>query len=289
MEWVRCAGALGLAVCLIAGALSPARAQVDTIKLPAVDYAGEVRPITEPVFLRYTPVRKVNMTVVLSGDFKAASGNARPFSEQTRLEWTTRAGDGTAGETVFDLRMYAAKTSSGNADGQVIRRGRDDGTFTDSKQTSPYAEAQGFRLEPSTPRYRSIANFLARWPLPFGPAVEKAGDPVYALDLPAYLARTSPGLLEESPSRRLVASEGGVTAEGLTSVKGRPALLVRVAARATFEDQGVRQEFTIDGYHAIDQATGLTAEKAERVGMESHKDGARTLSGYFLQKSTTRF
>lgn len=276
---------------LLAGfAVSPSAAQDN---VPAT-YEGEVRPLTGRVVLRYAPVTDVRMAVSLNGTQYTSS--AWPWGATATVLWTVRNVTGRpARNTEFDLRLVALgdRASDSPPLAEYTVRGPANGPAYEGTFTFPHPDVPA-----GTVLAGQAGAILRRLVLPFPEPPVGSAIPFYKSGVLADVLHLTPGTVLSDDFLAGRRGQGGVSVAGLTTLRGREALLVRMGANVVTDPPkwgrtAAQREFrqirraSAEGYQVIDLATGVLLESYVRVQEAESWGPAGSVSATYLRVRTT--
>lgn len=240
-------------------------------------YTGEVRPITTPLTLEYGEVADATVTMGAVARVERGSEVKENWFDATMKVTTRQASQ----NTIIDMRIVEYRDARGTAAPrlpivQVLALASRAGELRDLTVSFPFAK-ETRRPEPAkdSEEYKEFLRVVRASYIPFSRQIQKAGDPIYTIDLPEMIAR-SMGIELTERDRRNMRWTGGVTALGLTTVDKRLSVLARVDGRMTGSDgEGRDLEIVSEGYYALDLVTGLPNDGLVRNRLEIKSGGLR--------------
>lgn len=238
-------------------------------------YQGEVRPITSAINLEYgevTDARITMKTVTRTQDGAAATER----SNEVAMKWTARHA---SQNSIFDIRVAEYKEARGTLAPRqpliqmIVLASRDGADVRDVSVAFPGVKELG-RPEPTRDSevYKSFVKIAERAFVPFARSIRQAGDPVYSKDLADMIAQLIDAPLTEA-DRRSMTMRGGISAVGLTTVRGRLSLLAPTDGTIAMSEGARFIEIRMEGFQAVDLVTGLVNDGLARVRVESRMDG----------------
>ncbi len=252
-------------------------------------YAGEIRPFTTPLSPEYGPVSDARLTLTFMAR-EWGPRNTLSKSDSATILWTTRSVSPpgrAATDRELDLRLLSlgAATELSQAGvhlAQMVVEASPRGELGQRIVTFPASAGQNSQPLPKA-EARAMQNLLDSLPLRLGPMTAVPGNlAIPAEDLRSFLSSLmGTGLggnyyKSQSGGRQML---GGAEAVGLTTIGGREAVLLRLGLRWNEWSghalaKGSRTTKTdVEGFIAVDLATGLISEGYIRLEYETMQSG----------------